>query len=406
MRKTFILLTLFILIGSIFSSVRAQSADAGVKPSVVPGEVTAVASDKIVLQTKDGAMNVTLSGKTEYKRVSAENPSLKAAFAANMSDIAVGDKLIVTGIVSGDKKTLPAKTVYLMTKADIAQKQTKEQEQWQTRGISGKVTAINPQTKQITVSTRGFTGEKITVLTPKDTADFRRYAPDSVQFSQAKPSTIDEIKAGDLIRALGDKGADGASFSAEKVVTGSFQTIAGTIKAIDTTKNEITINNIQTKKDMTIAVGANSVLKQFPAEMAQRMAQIQGAQAGGMQPGGQGGMRPPRSANQQTGESNAQGQNANQQTGRGGMGMRGGGSIDDMLDRFPNITVADLKVGDMIALSSTKGADTDRVTAIKLLSGVEPFLKTAQVAGGRQGGGQRGQDTGFTIPGLDGIGLP
>jgi hypothetical protein len=88
------------------------------------------------------------------------------------------------------------------------------------------------------------------------------------------------------------------------------------------------------------------------------------------------------------------------------MGMRAGGSIDDMLDRFPNITVADLKVGDMIAASSTKGADSDRVTAIKLLSGVEPFLKAPQAAGARQNGGQRGQDSGFTIPGLDGIGLP
>ena len=83
-----------------------------------------------------------------------------------------------------------------------------------------------------------------------------------------------------------------------------------------------------------------------------------------------------------------------------------GGSVDDMLDRFPNVTIADLKVGDMIAVSSTKNADTNRATAIKLLSGVEPFLKATQTAGGRQGGRQGGQDTGFSIPGLEGIGLP
>ena len=83
-----------------------------------------------------------------------------------------------------------------------------------------------------------------------------------------------------------------------------------------------------------------------------------------------------------------------------------GGSIDDMLDRFPNITLSDLKVGNMIALSSTKSENSDRITAIKLLSGVEPFLKAAQFSGGRQGGGQRGQDSGFTIPGLDGSEIP
>ncbi len=405
MRKTLFLLTLFVLIGSVFSSVQAQNAETGMKPSVVSGEVVSASSDKIVLQTKDGAMDVVLSGKTEYKRVPPENPSLKAAVASSFSDIGVGDKLLVTGIVSADKKTVPAKAVYLMTKSDIAQRQTKEQEQWLTRGISGKVTLVNAQAKQLTVSTPGLTGEKITVLTVKDNADFRRYAPDSVQFSQAKQSAIDEIKPGDMIRALGDKSVDGATFSAEKIVTGSFQTVGGTIKTIDTAKNEITITNIQTKKDMTIVVGDNSVLKQFPAEMAQRLAQFQAMQAGGIQPGGQGRMRPPR--NSQGGQPNAEGQAANQRMGQGGggMGMRGG-SIDEMLDRFPNITIADLKVGDMIAASSTKGADSDRVTAIKLLSGVEPFLKASQAAGARQNGGQRGQDSGFSIPGLDGIGLP
>ena len=408
MRKTLLLLTLFVLMGSIFSSVQAQNADAGVKPSVVTGDVASVSNDKIVLQTKDGAMNIMLSSKTEYKRVSPENPSLRAAVAANFSDINVGDKLMVTGIVSADKKTVPAKGVYLMTKADIVERQTKEQEQWLTRGISGKVTLVNSQAKQLTVSTPGLTGEKITVLTVKDNTDFRRYAPDSVQFSQAKPSMIDEIKPGDMIRALGDKSADGATFSAERIVTGSFQTIGGTIKAIDTTKNEITITNVQTKKDMTIVVGENSVLKQFPAEMAQRMAQFQAMQTGGIQPGGQGGMRPSRATNPQGGQPNGGGQVGIQRMGQGGgMGMRGGsGSIDDMLERFPNITVADLKVGDMIAASSTKGANTDRVTAIKLLSGVEPFLKSSQAAGSRRNGNQQGQDSGFTIPGLDGIGLP
>ncbi|HXH70546.1 MAG TPA: hypothetical protein VNI60_09475 [Pyrinomonadaceae bacterium] len=407
MRKTLFLLTLFVLIGSVISSVRAQNADAGVKPSVITGEVVSTSSDKIVLQTKDGGMDVVLSGKTAYKSVPPENPSLKAAVAASFSDIGIGDKLLVTGIVSADKKTVPAKAVYLMTKSDIAQRQTKEQEQWRVRGISGKVTLVNSQAKQLTVSTPGLTGEKITVLTVKDNADFRRYAPDSVQFSQARQSTIDEIKPGDMIRALGDKSADGSAFSAERIVTGSFQTVGGTIKAIDAAKNEITITNIQTKKDMTIVVGGNSVLKQFPAEMAQRMAQFQAMQAGGIQPGGQGGMRPPQGANPQGGQPNAEGQAANRRTGQsGGMGMRGGGSIDDMLERFPNITIADLKVGDMIAASSTKGADSDRVTAIKLLSGVEPILKATQGAGRRQNSGQRGQDSGFTIPGLDGIGLP
>ena len=75
-----------------------------------------------------------------------------------------------------------------------------------------------------------------------------------------------------------------------------------------------------------------------------------------------------------------------------------------MIERFPDITAADLKAGDMIAISSTKGTATDRVKAIKLLAGVEPFLRMAQASGGQRG--QGGIQGGFTIPGLDGIGLP
>ena len=82
--------------------------------------------------------------------------------------------------------------------------------------------------------------------------------------------------------------------------------------------------------------------------------------------------------------------------------MRGGGGIDEMLERFPTISIADLKVGEMIAFSSTKGGNQDRVTAIKLLSGVEPFLKAPQIA---NNSGRRGADSGFSIPGLDGGGF-
>jgi len=417
MRKLLILSVFLILFGGVFSSVSAQMADVGIKPNFVGGEVTSVSENKIVLQTKDGLIEAVLSSKTEYKRVPPDNPVLKAAVASSLSEVATGDKLLITGAVSADKKTIPAKGVYILTKSDIAKKQANETEKWQTRGISGRVTAINPQAKQITVSARGVTGEKITVVSLKDNAKFRRYAPDSVSFSESLNSSFAEIQTGDMLRAVGEKNADGSIITAEEILTGSFQTVGGTVTAIDAAKNEITISNVQTKKPVIIIIGKNSVLKQFPAEMAQRMAQMQMMQAGGVRPGqggmGQGGMRPP-GGNQANPAGSAppvgpRGETPNQMSpvsGRPG-GMRGGGgggNIDDMLERFPNITIETLKIGDMIAVSSTKSPNQERLTAIKLLSGVEPFLKTQQAGGQGQGGGRRGQDTGFSIPGLEGGG--
>ncbi|CAN5249130.1 hypothetical protein BH20ACI1_BH20ACI1_21880 [soil metagenome] len=403
MRKTFILLVLCVLVSAV--NIFAQSSDVGIKPNFAGGEVTSVAAGKIVLQTKDGAIEVALTDKTQYKRIPPENPILPAAVASSFDEIEVGDKLLVTGTVSEDKKLVPAKAVYLLSKSDIAKKNASEQEKWKTRGISGQIKVINPQTKEIIVTVRGVANSTDVIVTPKDNAKLLRYAPDSVNYNEAKVSAFTDIKSGDMIRAYGDKSADGSTLKAEEVVTGAFQTIAGTITAINPEKNEITINNIQTKKDITIVVGKNTIAKQFPAEMAQRMAMMQAMQASGAQPG-QGGMRPPQNKQADGKEqppSQPAGQNRMGQVG----GMRGGGgSIDDMLERFPNITVADLKVGDAVAVSSTKGTNLENVTAIKLLSGVEPFLKTPQIPQGGRRGNQGGQDSGFNIPGLDGIGFP
>ncbi len=375
----------------------AQSADVGIKVNFAGGDVTSVSAEKIVLLTKDGAIDVVLFEKTEYKRVPPDNPSLKAAIASNFAEIAIGDKILVTGMVSDDKKSIPAKAIYLITKSDISQKQAKEREEWRVRGVTGRVTALNQLTKEITVTTPGLMGSKTTILTPKSDASFLRYAPDSENFNEAAPSSFLEIAIGDSIRALGDKSADGANLKGEKIITGAFQTIGGTVTAVNLEKNEIVINDFQTKKDVTIVVKKTSLLKQFPAEMAQRMAMAQTMAAGG----GGNVMRPPQ-GNQTTPQQNPQ-QNPNQMPGGGNRG----GSFDEMLERFPNIAVGDLKVGEMIAISSSKAANMERVTAIKLVSGIEPFIKAQQqmmaAGGNRQSGGA---NSSFTIPGLDGGGLP
>jgi hypothetical protein len=379
--------TLLIVILSAVGFVFGQSG----KPSVISAEVVSVSNNKLAVSTKTGQIDVILSDKTSYKRVSAEKPDLQAATPSALSDIGVGDKLIVTGFPSEDGKSIPARAVYLMTKADITQKQAKESEQWKTRGITGRVASVNPQTNQIEVEQRTLMGSTKITLTPKEKVKFLRYAEDSIRYDEAKASSINEIKLGDMLRALGDRGSDGASFSAEEVITGAFQTIAGTVKSIDVDKKEILVKNLQTGKDVNVLVGDASMMKRFPAEAAERMAGFQ--MGGGVRPVGQG-----------AAPAGAGGQGQASGMGRGGFGSGGrGGNVDEMLDRFPNITAADLKPGDMIAFSSTKGTNIDRVKAIKLLAGVEPFLRLAQAGNGSQRG--QGVQGGFTIPGLDGVGF-
>jgi len=390
-----LIITLITLVSFAFT----QAPENTNKPVILSGEVTAIDGSRIAINAKDGAIEIALSPKTEYKRVSAEKPSLSTAAPVALNDISVGDKVAISVVYGADKKPQPARTVYLMTKADITQRQTKETQEWRTRGIAGRVTTVDALAGKITVEQRTLMGSTNTVVTPKESVKYLRYAPDSVKFSEAKESTIAEIKPGDMVRALGDRGADGTTFAAEEIVSGAFQTHAGTVKTVDTTKNEIVVTDLATKKDITIAVSPNSILKKFPEDQAQRMAQFQMAgQGGGFRPAGQGN-NPPAA-----GQTNA----ANPVGPRPGMGsgmrMAGGGGIDDMLDRFPNITPADLKAGDVIAVSSTRSNNLERITAIKLLSGVEPFLRAAQMSAAQQGG--RGRQLDLNIPGLDGFGTP
>jgi hypothetical protein len=374
----------------------AQAPENPNKPVILFGDVSTIDASKVVITTKDGPTEIALAAKTAYKRVSAETLNFSAATAAALEDISVGDKVAVSVIYGADKKPQPARTVYLMTKADITQRQTKETQEWRTRGIAGRVTSIDPLAGKIAVEQRGLVGSSTIVVTPKENVKYLRYAPDSVKFSEAKDSSISEIKPGDMMRALGDRSADGTTFAAEEVVSGAFQTHAGTVKSVDTTKSEIVVTDLATKKDLTIAVIPTSILKKFPEEQAQRMAQFQmGGQGGGFRPAGQGNNPP---ATTQTTAANPAGPRP------GGMRMGGGGGgIDDMLERFPSITAADLKAGDVIAVSSTRSANLDRITAIKLLSGVEPFLRAAQMSA-QQGGPRRQLD--LNIPGLDGFGTP
>lgn len=407
MYKLIFLAFIFLFAGA-NSVIQAQT----VKPSVVSGEVVSISENNIVLKQADGSMiNIQITASSQFKRVQPENPGLQNAAASNLSEISAGDKIVASGIMSNDKKNIPARSVYLMTKADIVKKAGAESQAWQTRGISGRIISLNPNTQEFTIKPPGIGAAQNIVVSEKDGASYRRYAPDSVKYEESKTSSFADLKVGDQIRALGDKSKDGAAFKAEKILSGSFKTVGGTITAIDTVKNEITIKELQTNKIITIAVNENSSLKKFPEQMATMMATGMSGTGGGVQPpsgGNAGAARPPQQPGSQTSGGQPEGARGGAGMGGSGRGMGGSGgfNVNDMYDRLPNISLADLKVGDSIAASSSSGADASKLTAIKLMSGVEPFFRIAQMSnmGGRRGG----QDSGFTIPGLDsgGFGTP
>lgn len=363
------------------SSTGAQgAADPSITSSRVIGEVKAIdaAARQMTVKTDAGSMvTVVLSDATSYMRLPPGETTLAKATKITFADIGEGDRVLASGKVADDHKSVSPRTLVVMSKADIAKKQEKERLEWRQRGILGVISTLKLDTKEVTISTRTAMGTQPVIIPISDKLDMRRYAPDSIKFSDARPSKFAELKVGDQVRALGDKSTDGTHFTAEKVVTGSFQTVAGTVTAIDAAAGEIKINNLQTKQPLTIVIKADSVLRKFPAEMGAMMMGGRGPGAGG--PGAQGGSGTQGAPGQAASPGNRPAQGAGGVPGGAGAGqgggMRAGGpNIQDMLDRLPTISAADVKVGDTIIVSSTKGADPSRLTAITLVSGADTLL--------------------------------
>ena len=79
-----------------------------------------------------------------------------------------------------------------MTKGDLAKKQEAERLEWRRRGILGVITALKPDTHEITISNRTMAETQAVVIPVGDKTEMRRYAPDSIRFADAKPSSFSD----------------------------------------------------------------------------------------------------------------------------------------------------------------------------------------------------------------------
>ena len=342
----------------------AQTDDPNIAAKHAIGEIKTIdaAAKQLTIKTDAGSVvTVTLSDKTTYKKLAPGEKSLTNATDLTFADLGEGDRVMARGTVSDDRKSVPALQVIVMTKGDLAKKQEAERLEWRRRGILGVITALKPDTHEITISNRTMAGTQAVVIPVGDKTEMRRYAPDSIRFADAKPSNFSELKVGDQLRALGDRTEDPLRFNPQKVVTGAFRTVGGVVSSVDPATGEIHIKELEKKTPLTIVIKQDAVLRRFPSEMGMMGGM---GRPGGGAPGG-GGAAPAGGG--------AQAQQRPAGGGPGG-GGRPGFNINDMLERLPTISIADVKVGDTIIVSSTQGVDPTRLTAISLVAGADTLL--------------------------------
>ena len=348
-------------------------------PERMVGTVSSIALEKATLEIKrqDGnPVTVHLTTETILQRVAPGEKSLKNAETIQVSDIAVGDKVLV----NSDPASGMARRLVVMSATAISKHDEADKAAWTTHGISGIVAAKTGD--DLTIRFRSLQGDtQAHVLVSKDTG-FRKYAEDSVRFSDAKVSSLAAIQVGDQLRARGDKSEDGLKVTASEVVFGTFVTKAGTITAIDPEHKSIAIKELNTNKAFNVKLTTDSQLKQMP-DFAAMFANRGG---GGPPSGG----APPM----------------------GGSNMGRAPDIAQMLERMPTVALDALKVGDTIVMSSTKGAVDNEFTAIVVLDNAGMLIRMAttqrpSAAGGQNGGAaQGGGAQGMGAGGLGGLELP
>jgi hypothetical protein len=206
---------------------------------------------------------------------------------------------------------------------------------------------VNAEAKEMTVMaptvppTPGNPTHPVTVALSAN-AVLLRYAPDSVKFSDAKPSTLEQVKVGDQMRALGTKSEDGGRFTAEKLVSGTFRNFGVTVVSVDAPNHAISVKDLASGQAVLVRTNADSRLRRLSPSAAHALAAINSAGASGSKSGNDPGAEPP--------------------------------DVQQTLERAPALDLGELKPGDPLIVVSTEGAKASEVMAIDILAGVEPIL--------------------------------
>jgi hypothetical protein len=313
-----------------------QAAILGQAPATksVVGAVASFDKDTKAIEVKpDNAAPavVKIQPNTVVQRIAPGETNLAKAVPITASEIATGDRVLVTLASNG----VDALRIVIIPAADMAKRDEADRQDWAKRGISGIVSAKNGN--QILLKLKTQRGDVQQTITLSDKTKFRKYSPDSVKFADARPSKFDEVSIGDQIRARGEKSPDGLRVDAEEVVFGTFLTRAGSVVSVDGAAKEMIVKELGNGRSFTIKLTPDSSVKQMSSA----------AEGAGAPPAG--------------------------------------GNIAQVIDQLPAGKFEEIKPGTSVVVSGTKGSESDKVTAILLVTNADLLIRMATTTSGRGG---------------------
>ncbi len=354
-RGTLSLLGAVILLAASGNPQQAQPSGSEAQTARSMGQVVSVdtAARRITIRTDAGAQSIISFGDaTRFLRVAPGARDLSQAIEIKVSDLAVGDRVLARGKGGTESGRFDASSVIVMSRADLEKKHEAERAEWRKRGVGGVITALDPANREITINAHTPAGVRPMVIGLAPGAVLRRYAPDSVKFSEARPSRFEQLEVGDQVRALGETDEDRTRLTAVELVSGSFRTIPGIVSAVDANGGLLQLTDLATHRRIDVRVTPDSLVRRLPALTAQMLAmRISAARTPA-------GSVPPEV-----------------------LARRGPRDLESAIEALPPESLEDIKPGEALVISCTKSEDPSKVTAITLLAGVEPLLRPSPRGG-------------------------
>ena len=323
MRDKFLIAVFLSLFLGNFFIVRSQSEPGF---SNFFGKVSAIDAEKgeiTIVTAENSSFVVNTKNVDDLKQVPAGETTLHNATAITFSQILVDDQALIRGKLL-DKNTIDAKQIIIITKIDLEKRKSQKRDDWKLRGISATVIKTDPPKRKISVQIKGQSQSiDIFIL---DGVVVQRYRTNAVNLNDFEPSTIEKIKEGDQVRALGNKSSDGLQFDAEEIFVGVFNTNIGKVVSTDPQNNELKIVDANNKK-ISVIVNQESNIRRLTQNSV-----------------GSGDTRP----NEADGRIN----------------------LTKLLEKLPRVAISDIKVGETIAVTSSSDLGAEKVVGLVLVTGI------------------------------------
>src|SRR4051794_9067761 len=213
---------------------------------------------------------IDLTNTKTLLKVPPTAKDLKSATRITADDLAAGDRVDVRGSKSEGEggSAIAARSVVLMSARELEQHHQAEASAWQ-KSTAGTVASIDAAGQKLTVTSRTPEGPK-PVTVQGSGAQFTRYSPETPK--TPKQSTFADIQPGDQVKIIGEKSADGATITAQKIYSGTFKSVAGTLVSATPDGKSIVVKDLTSKQPVTVLLTSDASVRKLPPMMAYMLA--------------------------------------------------------------------------------------------------------------------------------------